>query len=49
MRNENIDENTIANDIGFFLNCVTFDTVNVFDLQYSHIYSYLFEIIFTEL
>jgi hypothetical protein len=49
MRNENIHENTNANYVVFFLNCVTFYTMNVFDLRYSHIYTYLFEIIFTEL
>ena len=46
MTKDSIHENTNANYVLLFLNYVTFDTVDVFDLQYSHIY--LFQIIFTE-
>jgi len=40
MRNENIHEH--ANYVGYFLNYVTFDTVQVFDLQYSHKYTCIY-------
>jgi len=45
MRNENIHENTNANYVVFFLNCVTFYTMNFLTytiLTYTHIYLRLY-------
>ena len=42
MTNINIHENTNTNYVGFFQNCVTFDTMNISDLQYSHKYTCIY-------